>query len=77
MIPFHTLLTNAKADAFEQNGAGSVVTSAMNSDALNARATEAASSGLFPIEVAFVVLGCLMVSGMLLLMRESRIEARL
>ena len=45
-----------------------------NTEVITGRASEATSVGIFPLEVALVVVGCLIVSGFLLLMRESRIE---
>lgn len=74
MTPFLMLLNSmaaATASAAPQEPAS--VPSA-STEALAARAHETAMSGLFPLEVAFVVLGCLMVTGFVLMARESRIE---
>ena len=45
-------------------------------DVIGAQASAATEAGFLPIQVAFVVMGCLMVSGFVLLLRESRIEQR-
>ncbi|MGB3624527.1 MAG: hypothetical protein WA989_01780 [Henriciella sp.] len=45
-------------------------------DLMGAKASQAVAAGFFPLEVAFVVLACLIVSGFVLLARESRIEKR-
>ena len=47
---------------------------AANNDAMVVRASETLASSIFPMEVAIVVLGCFVVTGFILLMRESRIE---
>lgn len=47
---------------------------AANNDAMIVRTSETLTSSIFPMEVAIVVLGCLVVTGFVLLMRESRIE---
>ena len=77
MTLFHSLLIRAQTESSINDGEPAVLTSASSTEALTRRANEAVASGIFPIEVAFVVLGCLMVTGLLLLMRESRIETRL
>ena len=74
MTPFLPLLNTAStatADTAPQAPANIV---SDGTEALAARAHETALSGLFPLEVAFVVLGCLMVTGFVLMARESRIE---
>lgn len=48
--------------------------SAGGKDVVGTKAAEAVSSGVFPLEVAFILIGCLLVSGFVLLARESRLE---
>lgn len=62
------------------DGTGSTIQQASlaagGKDIAAARATEAVAAGYFPIEVACIVLGCLILTGFALLARESRIEKR-
>ena len=45
-------------------------------DVVGAAASQAAQSSYLPLEVMLVILGSLLVSGFMLLLRESRIEKR-
>jgi len=73
MTPFLKLL-NSTAAATESSPPELANIASDSSEALAARAQDAVVAGLFPLEVAFVVLGCLMVTGFVLMARESRIE---
>ena len=45
-------------------------------EVMTERAGHAVASGVLPLSVALAVLGCLVVSAFILLIRESRIERR-
>ncbi|WP_084395603.1 hypothetical protein [Henriciella aquimarina] len=68
-----TLIHTANAQAANTGPKASSLSTA-GSDYLAAKANETIVSGVFPLGVAVVVLGCLIVSGFALLVRESRIE---
>ncbi len=50
--------------------------SATSQNALGTNASETINAQIFPVEVAFVILGALMLTGFLLLARESMMERR-
>lgn len=74
MTPFLPLLNSAGAQTAGAAKQKTANFASSHADAVSAQVRETTSSGIFPVEVAFVVLGCLMVTGLLLMMRESRIE---
>ena len=69
---FVSLLKSADAKPAATGTNSTANLAASNSDIMAAKAQETAAAGIFPVEVAFVVLGCLMITGVLLLMREAK-----
>ncbi|WP_300379243.1 hypothetical protein [Henriciella sp.] len=69
---FSSPLMQAPGLASEQ----AVPVNTANTEMIAGRASEVVSLGVFPVEVAFVVLGCLIISSFALLIRETRIEQR-
>ena len=74
MPTFLTLLNSSSAQAANVTKQNTANFASSNGEAIAARAHETTAAGIFPLEVAFVVLGCLMVTGFLLMVRESRLE---
>lgn len=74
MTPFLPLLNSAGAQTAGAAKQKTVNLASSHTEAIAGQVRETTASGIFPAEVAFVVLGCLMVTGLLLMMRESRIE---
>ncbi len=75
MIKLFSSLIHPALFGASETGRQTTIMSA-GQDVLGAKAGETMSAGIFPLEVAFIVLGCLVVSGILLLMREARMENR-
>lgn len=71
---FVSLLKSAETKAAATGSSSTANLASSNTEIIAAKAQETAAAGIFPAEVAFVVLGCLMISGVLLLMREAKIE---
>ncbi|MEM5517953.1 hypothetical protein WNY37_13425 [Henriciella sp. AS95] len=74
MTLFSPLIQTAASSSAAPGSQTALISSGQ--DIINAKAGQAINAGFFPLEVALVVLGCLMVTGVMLLMRESRIEDR-
>lgn len=69
-------LTLFAADAVESTSHAVSNLSSATHNAIGTKAAQTAQSGIFPVETAFIVLGCLLVTGFVLLLRESQIERR-
>ncbi|WP_300393785.1 hypothetical protein [Henriciella sp.] len=76
MTLFLPLLNSAGTQAARTANQHASNLSSSNTEIVSSRAQDAVQSGIFPMEVALVVLGCLMATGFLLMWRESQIERR-
>lgn len=73
---FQPLINSSSLQAALQGGSGADRVATTNTEMIVGQASEAISLGVFPVEAAFVILGCLIVSSFALLIRETRIENR-